>query len=81
MLVLPAHAGAIETVLVRSAAVVSVGQYLGGVWRVLSVLLRFLPLSVRDYAYDVFARRRFQWFGRRESCRIPSAAERERFID
>lgn len=81
MLVLPAHEGAVETVLVRSAAVIAIGRYLGGAWRFLSALLRLLPVSVRDLAYDALARRRFRLIGRRDSCRIPSVAQHERFID
>lgn len=85
ILVLPASASAqasdTETVLVRSDAVVAIGKYLGGIWRLLSKLLQLMPSFVRDAAYDAVARRRFRIFGRRELCRIPSASERVRFID
>jgi predicted DCC family thiol-disulfide oxidoreductase YuxK len=69
------------TVLLRSAAAVAIGQYLGGIWRVLSAFVRVLPVSVRDAAYDAFARRRIRWFGQRDVCRIPTGVERGRFLE
>lgn len=40
-----------------------------------------VPRALRDRAYDVVARHRYRWFGRRESCMIPSPAIRARFLD
>ena len=80
MLSLSATAATGETVLVRSAAVIAIGQYLGGVWRIASALLRLVPAFIRDAAYDAIARRRFRLFGARDSCRLPSAAQRDRFL-
>jgi predicted DCC family thiol-disulfide oxidoreductase YuxK len=36
---------------------------------------------VRDAAYDLVARFRYRFFGRYESCPVPSAGQRARFID
>jgi predicted DCC family thiol-disulfide oxidoreductase YuxK len=30
--------------------------------------------------YRGFARNRYRWFGRRDACMVPSAADRERFL-
>ncbi|RME58755.1 thiol-disulfide oxidoreductase DCC, partial [Candidatus Parcubacteria bacterium] len=35
---------------------------------------------LRDGVYFWVARQRYRWFGRRETCRLPSAEERERFL-
>jgi predicted DCC family thiol-disulfide oxidoreductase YuxK len=53
---------------------------LGWPWRALGVLL-VLPRPLRDAAYDFVARRRYRWYGRRESCRMPTPALRARFLD
>lgn len=45
-----------------------------------AALLRVLPVSVSDLGYRVFARLRYRLFGRRETCRIPTDAERARFL-
>ena len=39
-----------------------------------------LPRRVRDWLYDVVARRRVRWFGRRDACRLPTPEERARFL-
>jgi predicted DCC family thiol-disulfide oxidoreductase YuxK len=52
---------------------------LGGFWR-LAGLVRVLPHFVRDALYDVVARNRLRWFGGRESCFMPDAAEADRFL-
>jgi len=65
-------------VYVRSDAAIKISKYLG-VWRVLGVV-RFLPRAIRDFVYDVIARNRYTWFGKRDSCFLPSPEERNRFI-
>jgi predicted DCC family thiol-disulfide oxidoreductase YuxK len=31
------------------------------------------PLSVTDVIYDLMARNRYRWFGRREACVLPNS--------
>ncbi len=40
-----------------------------------------VPRVVRDGVYNWVARNRYKWFGKSDTCRIPSAAERTRFLD
>ncbi len=42
---------------------------------------RFLPLFLRNGIYNLIARNRYSWFGKRESCRLPSPEERARFVE
>jgi len=39
-----------------------------------------VPPVIRDWVYDLFARNRYQWFGKRETCRMPSPEERAQFL-
>ncbi len=64
----------------RSAGAVRLAEYLGGVWW-LATLFGALPLGVREGLYDWVASNRYDWFGKLDACRIPSATERERFLD
>ena len=64
---------------VKSDAVLEVLTYLRA-WRVLRVL-RWLPRVIRDSAYDLVARNRYQWFGKRDTCFLPSVEQRARFLD
>jgi predicted DCC family thiol-disulfide oxidoreductase YuxK len=43
-------------------------------------LLRFIPRRLRDACYRFVVRHRYQWFGRTDTCQVPSADIRERFI-
>ncbi len=61
-----------------SEAVLKTFEILGGVWRLLLVF-RFLPKALRDLLYGFVAANRYNWFGKKESCRLPTAAERKRF--
>lgn len=67
------------TLRVRSDAVLAILSRLGGAWK-LAGALRIVPRPIRDAAYDLIARRRYRWFGRREACRLPLPDERDRFL-
>jgi len=52
----------------------------GGRWAGLARAARRVPRLLRDALYDFVARHRFRWFGRLDACRIPTPAERARFL-
>ncbi|MGA6181028.1 thiol-disulfide oxidoreductase DCC family protein [Stenotrophomonas sp. NPDC077421] len=60
-------------------AIVRVLVGLGGPWR-LAVVLRAVPRRLRDRAYRALARNRYRWFGRQDSCFLPSAEQARRFL-
>jgi predicted DCC family thiol-disulfide oxidoreductase YuxK len=64
----------------KSTAAVRVLIRLGGVWRILGGALWLVPRPLRDAGYSLVARNRYAIFGKKETCRIPSAAERGRFL-
>ena len=63
----------------KSDAALRIARHLAGPWRLLS-LLRIVPRSVRDWAYDRFAERRYRWLGRSDECLVPTPELRERFL-
>ena len=63
----------------ESAAVGRILWRLGGAWNVLGWMLWLVPAAVRDAAYRLIARSRYSVFGVRDTCRVPTPAERERF--
>jgi predicted DCC family thiol-disulfide oxidoreductase YuxK len=63
----------------RSTAALRTVIALGGIWRATGILL-LVPRPVRDLLYDWVARHRFRWFGRRDSCRLPTPEERTFFL-
>ena len=64
----------------RSSAALFVAGELGWPWKV-AVLMRVLPLAIRDGVYDVVARSRYRVFGRHEQCLTPRAEFRSRFVE
>ncbi len=40
----------------------------------------FLPKPFRDFFYDLIAKNRYKFFGKREICRVPSDDEKKKFI-
>ena len=64
---------------VRSDAAIRLAAYLRGAGRLLA-LLRIVPRPLRNWFYDVVARNRYRWFGRREACMAPGAELAARFI-
>jgi predicted DCC family thiol-disulfide oxidoreductase YuxK len=65
---------------VGSAAVLRTLALLGPPWGLLKYLLA-VPRPVRDAVYRFVAARRYRWFGRLEACRLPTPAERGRFLE
>ena len=63
----------------QSDASLAVYRRLGGLWSVLR-LARFVPQALRLPVYRLIARNRYRWFGKKETCRLPTAAERARFL-
>lgn len=45
------------------------------------VVMRVLPRSWRDGLYDIVARNRYRWFGKGETCMVPTGDVRSRFLD
>jgi predicted DCC family thiol-disulfide oxidoreductase YuxK len=66
-------------IYVHSAAALKIAKDLGGrhhLWH----LLMIIPQPVRDFFYRIIARKRYVWFGKRDSCLIPGKEEAGRFI-
>jgi thiamine biosynthesis lipoprotein len=64
---------------IQSDVPLKICQKLGGWWR-LAVVFFVIPKPVRNAVYDWIARNRYRWFGRQESCMMPTPALRSRFL-
>ena len=65
----------------KSTAILRILFQLGGHWNALAVFLSVIPNPVRNIFYDLFAKYRYRLFGQNETCRLPSAGEKSRFIE
>jgi predicted DCC family thiol-disulfide oxidoreductase YuxK len=64
---------------VRSTAAIRMARRLGFPWSLAAAGL-VVPAAIRDLAYAVIARYRLRWFGQRDTCRLPTPAEKSRFL-
>jgi predicted DCC family thiol-disulfide oxidoreductase YuxK len=69
-----------ERLLARSDAILFLLKHLGGIWK-LTALGRILPRTLRDVIYGLVARNRYRVFGKYESCMLPEAQHRAKFLD
>ncbi|MBA3252984.1 MAG: thiol-disulfide oxidoreductase DCC family protein [Burkholderiaceae bacterium] len=65
---------------VKSDAAIQLSRYFRRAWMPLG-LIKIIPRWIRDRVYDVVARNRYRWFGRLDSCMVPTPELRTRFIE
>ena len=64
----------------KSDAALEVLKTIGGVLS-LFYICKLIPRFIRDAVYDFISKNRIRWFGRSESCRVPTKEERALFLD
>lgn len=69
-----------QKVYIKSSAALQICRKLTGFWRFFSILMVF-PSIFRDYLYDMIAKNRYYWFGKRDSCMLPTSEMKKRFLD
>ncbi|WP_284140777.1 MULTISPECIES: DCC1-like thiol-disulfide oxidoreductase family protein [unclassified Virgibacillus] len=67
------------TYYTKSTAALRVSGKLKGIWK-LGILFLVIPVPIRDFLYDQFAKRRYRWFGKKKACRLPSKEMQQRFL-
>ena len=65
--------------LLRSDVPLRIVKKIGGWWPALAVF-GIVPRPIRDTVYDWVAKNRYRWFGRRESCMMPTPELKSRFL-
>jgi predicted DCC family thiol-disulfide oxidoreductase YuxK len=65
---------------IKSTAALKIMKDFGGFW-VLTQVFEILPTPIRDYFYDYIAKNRYKWFGKKESCMIPTPELKAKFLN
>ena len=65
--------------LAKARAIFFALRQLGFPWSLVAVF-GILPTVIVDWFYDRVAKNRYRLWGKRDSCRLPSADERARFL-
>ncbi len=63
----------------QSTAALKICKHLKGVWKLFYILI-LIPKPIRDFMYNIIARNRYKWFGKKEACILPSPEIRKRFL-
>ncbi|MEO6948576.1 MAG: thiol-disulfide oxidoreductase DCC family protein [Ginsengibacter sp.] len=63
----------------RSTAALRVCKYLNGFWPFMYGFI-IVPKFIRDAVYNLIARNRYKWFGKKDACMIPTPEMKERFL-
>ena len=63
----------------QSTAALRIARKLSGAWPLLYLFI-LVPRPLRDLVYDWIANNRYDWFGKRDQCRIPTPDLQARFL-
>lgn len=64
----------------KSTAALRIAKKLGFPYS-LAFAFMIVPGFIRNFVYDLIAKNRYKWFGKKETCRLPTAEERALFLD
>jgi len=64
---------------VKSTAALKVARHLGGAYPLLYGFM-IVPNFIRNWVYDYVAKNRYKWYGKKESCMIPTPELKSKFL-
>lgn len=64
----------------RSTAALRIAKKMDGAWPILYAFI-IIPPFIRNAVYDYIAKNRYKWFGKEETCRIPTPELKSLFLD
>jgi len=63
----------------KSTAALKVSRYLNGGYKVLYAFI-IIPKFIRDLVYNLIAKNRYKWFGKKDNCMIPNEIIKDQFL-
>ena len=64
---------------IKSTAALKIIREFGSLWQLTGIFFVF-PEFFRNMVYDFIAKNRYKWFGKKESCMIPTPALKAKFL-
>lgn len=64
----------------QSSAALRICKHLDGGWKIFYGLI-IIPKFIRDAIYNIIARNRYKWFGKKETCMVPTPEVKARFLE
>jgi len=65
---------------IKSEAVFKIANEFKGAWKIIQIF-RIFPDFLNNLFYDLVARNRYRWFGKKEECMIPSEKLNSKFLN
>jgi len=69
-----------DQLFTRSSGALRMLKHLGGRWQLLYAFI-IIPKFIRDGIYNLVAKNRYKWFGKKEECWIPTPEWKAKFLD
>ncbi|MBI9041394.1 thiol-disulfide oxidoreductase DCC family protein [Lutibacter sp.] len=63
----------------KSTAALKIAKHLNNGYFLLYIFI-VIPVFIRDYVYNYIAKNRYKWYGKKDSCMIPTKELKDRFI-
>lgn len=64
----------------KSTAALQIARVLSGVFT-LARVFTLLPTGISDTIYDYIAKNRYKWYGKKETCMIPTSELKAKFLE
>jgi len=64
----------------KSQAAIQISKNLGGFWH-FGTVFRIIPTAISNVIYDYIAKNRYKWYGKKESCMIPTPELKSKFLE
>ncbi|WP_269222862.1 thiol-disulfide oxidoreductase DCC family protein [Flavobacterium sp. IMCC34518] len=64
----------------KSDAALQIAKSLNGLYS-FGIIFKIIPNGIRNQLYDYIARNRYNWFGKKESCMIPTPELKIKFLE
>lgn len=68
-----------DRLFTHSQAILEVFRLMGFPWSILFTFI-IVPRPIRDFVYKWIAQNRYRWFGKKETCWLPTPELRHRFL-
>ncbi len=65
---------------IKAEAAIEIAKTIGGVYSLLGMFSVF-PNWLKDIGYDFVAKNRYKWYGKKESCMIPTPEIKAKFLE
>ena len=63
----------------KSAAALKIARSLGGFFH-FGTIFKIIPTGIRNNLYDYIAKNRYKWYGKKETCLVPSTENKSKFL-